>query len=284
MTNNFFMDALIKANLYIGTILLVGAGGYRYFVARSVGRTRALLIAALIGFVLVSLGSMANLALTVMNVLGRFDPSFIWQYATHTQHGRMTFLRLGLAALLIPLLTLSRWPNIQPVLFSLAGLGYLATFSALSHATTMEGAPAFFADLIHFSCASLWVGAVLFSVVHKIWTQLQFETVMKRVSSLALISVALLVSTGIYSSLIHIKSFALLFGTEYGRVLLVKVSVFTLILILAVFNRWYFMPSLLTKRVSFQRVLMVEVFLLVLVLVLTGLLTVSPVPHDMARN
>jgi putative copper resistance protein D len=277
------MNAFIKASLYIGTILLVGAGGYRFFVARFTRRSRVLLVASIIGFVLLSLGSVANLAQTITNVLGRVDLSFIWQYATSTQHGRMTFLRLGLAVVLIPLITLSRWPKIRAVLFSLAGLGLLTTFSTLSHATTMQGTPAMIADLIHFSSATLWVGAVLFSVLHKVWQLPEFERVMKRVSSLALISVGLLVSTGIYASIIHIKTFGLLFGTEYGRVLLVKIGVFSLILILAALNRWYFMPKLLVKREAFRRVLLLEVFLLIAVLVITGLLTVSPVPHDMTR-
>lgn len=277
------MNAFIKASLYIGTILLVGAGGYRFFVARSVKRTRVLLIASLVGFMLLSVGSVANLAQTVTNVLGRFDTAFIWQYATHTQHGRMTFLRLGLALVLIPLIALPRWPKIQAFLFSLASLGFLSTFSILSHATTMQGTPAMIADLIHFSSATMWVGAVLFSVLHNVWKLPEFETLMKRVSSLALISVGLLVSTGIYASLIHIKTFVSLFDTEYGRVLLVKIGVFSLILILAALNRWYFMPNLLAKRVSFQRTLLLEVFLLVAVLVITGLLTVSPIPHDMTK-
>lgn len=277
------MNAFIKASLYLGTILLVGAGGYRFFVARSMERSRVLLVASLLGFVLLSLGSVANLAQTVTNVLGRVDLSFIWQYATSTQHGRMTFLRLGLALFLIPIIALPRWPKVQTVLFSLAGLGLLMTFSTLSHATTMQGTPALLADLVHFSAASLWVGAVLFSVLHKVWNSATFETVMKRVSSLALISVGLLVSTGIYASIIHIKTFALLFGTEYGRILVVKVGVFSIILVLAALNRWYFMPNLLARRVPFQRMLLLEAFLLIAVLVITGLLTVSPVPHEMTR-
>jgi copper resistance protein D len=284
------MDAIVKASLYIGTILLVGAGSYvhfinPHFVTRPMRVSRILISAVLTGLGLIMVGSILSLTLTVMNALGaRFNAAFVWEYATSTQHGSVTFVRLALALLLVPLVLVLRWPKVRVVLFSLAGLGFLATFSILSHATSMNGTPAFFADLIHFSSASLWLGAVVFSVFHKIWRQPEFETVMKRVSSLALLSVVLLVSTGIYSSLIHIKTFALLFGTEYGRVLLVKVSVFSLVLVLAAFNRWYFMPKLLARRVAFQRILIVEVCLLVTVLVVTGLLTVSPVPHDMARN
>jgi putative copper export protein len=277
------MDAIVKASLYIGTVLLVGAGGYKYLVTRANKVSKALLISVVIGFLFITIGSVANLVLTVMNVLGRFDARFIWEYATNTQHGRMTFIRLGLAVLLVPMVLVTKWRQPLTVLFSLASLGFLATFSALSHATTMEGTPAFVTDLIHLSCASLWVGAITFSVLSKVWNKTDFETMMKRVSTIALICVVLLVSTGIYASLIHMKSFDLLFSTEYGRVLLVKIGIFSLTLVLAALNRWYFMPQLLAKKVTFKKVLITEVLLLFAVIAITGLLTVSALPHDMTR-
>jgi putative copper export protein len=275
------MDALVKASLYIGTVLLVGAGGYKYFVTRSDKVFRALLVGVVLGFLLLSIGSVANLVLTIMNVLGRFDPGFIWQYATNTQHGRMTFIRLALALLLLPFILIPKWRLPLTVLFSLASLGLLGTFSALSHATTMEGTPAFITDLIHIGSASLWSGAILFTVLEQSWRRANFESNMKRVSTLAFICVALLVSTGVYAAQIHMKSFDLLVSTDYGRVLLVKLGIFSLTLVLAALNRWYFMPQLVTRKHAFQKVLVVEVFLLLAVLAVTGLLTVSELPHDM---
>jgi copper resistance protein D len=287
------MDAIVKASLYMGTVLLVGAGGYVHFVARPTSVSRRLLMAVLLGLVLISVGSIFNLTLTVMNALGsRFDTAFLWDYATSTQHGKMTFIRLGLAVLLVPLVFFSR-QRIVSVLFSLAALGFLATFSILSHATVMDGTLPFFADLIHFSAASLWVGAVLFSAFSATGLEPQsLQKQMKRVSTIALVSVLLLVATGIYTSLIHIKMFSRffhfetltpLFETSYGRILLVKVAVFSLALLLAALNRWYFMPNLLARSTSFRRVLLGEALLLVVVLCLTGILTMSPLPHDMTK-
>jgi putative copper export protein len=274
------MNAVVKASLYIGTILLVGAGGYRYFITRSEKPSRILLLSVVTGFLLLALGSITNLALTVMSVLGRVDAAFIWQYATNTQHGRMTFLRLGLSLLLVPVI-ISKWRQPLTVVYSFAALGLLSTFSALSHATTMQGTPAFITDLIHISSASLWVGAITFSVLDKGWKSPNFEHTMKRVSSTALVCVLLLISTGVYTSLIHVKSLEALFSTGYGRVLLLKVGLFSLVLGLAAFNRWYFLPRLLARKNIFQKVLVAEVILLFAVLALTGLLTVSPLPHEM---
>jgi putative copper export protein len=275
------VDAVVKASLYIGTVLLVGAGGHKYFIARSSKVSKALLVGLVVGFLLLSVGSVANLVLTIMNVLGRFDLTFIWQYATNTQHGTMTFIRLALALLLLPLILISTWRMPLTVLFSLASLGLLGTFSALSHATTMAGTPAFITDLIHISSASLWTGAILFSVLNKKWQQADVEVNMKRVSTTAFICVILLIGTGIYAGQIHMKSFDLLVATAYGRVLLVKLGIFSLILILAALNRWYFMPQLLRRKNAFQKVLLAETFLLLAVLAVTGLLTVSELPHNM---
>jgi putative copper export protein len=296
------MDALVKASLYLGTVFLVGAGAYVYFISRHSRPSRLLITVVLAGLGFIILGSISNLTLTVMHALGsRFNTAFLWDYATSTQHGRVTFVRLMLGVLLVPLILLRRWPQFQVMLFSLTGLGFLATFSILSHATTMQGTPALIADLIHFSSATLWVGAVLFSVLHRVWRLPEFEYIMKRVSNTALVCVIVLVVTGIYTSLLHINMIPFsvssdvhtsllhinmipfFIDSDYGRILLAKVSVFSLILVLAALNRWYFMPNLLSKRVLFQRVLMVEVFLLVAVLIITGLLTVSPIPHDMTK-
>ena len=273
------MDAAIKASLYIGTVLLVGAGGYGFFIGR--WGTRALLIYAGLGYILLSLASIAHLIKTVVNVLGRFDSEFVWQYTTNTQHGNMTFIRLGLAIILLSLISLSNWVKIRNVLFSLASLGLLSTFSTLSHATTMQGTPALLADLIHFSSATLWVGAIGFSVIQRVWKQKDFEIIIKRISSLALVCVVLLIASGIYAGRIHIKTFDTLFTTIYGRILVVKVCLFGIILVLAALNRWYFMPQLLAKQSTFKRILIIEALLLVLTILVTGLLTVSPVPHKM---
>jgi putative copper export protein len=298
------MDAFVKAGLYLGTVLLVGAGGYLHFVDTARTKvSRQFLIAVLLGFLLIATGSIFNLAFTVMNALGsRFNTAFLWEYAISTQHGKMTLIRVGLALLLVPLSLITSWKQRSSILFSIVALGFLATFSILSHATTMDGTPAFIADLIHLSSATLWVGAITFSIVSQVWKQENFTIVMKRVSNIAFVCVIVLVGTGIYTSLLHLRMIPFfvdsdlhtnllnikmipffVVSSDYGRILLAKVSVFSAILVLAVLNRWYFMPQLLTKKETFQKVLMTEVILLFTVLALTGLLTVSALPHDMTR-
>jgi putative copper export protein len=273
------MDATVKASLYVGTILLVGAGVYRYFIGglESPPRLRWLL---LIGVVLVVFGSVANLVLTVMNVLGRFDPAFIWQYATNTRHGTMTFIRLGLALLLLVLVLFTRWRTVQGIIVGFASLGFLYTLSSISHPASMGRLP-LFADFLHITAASLWAGSVIYSAVLPVWSSANFGVMIRRVSSLGLTSVILLVATGIYIIVVHLQfTTTALLSTTYERILLAKLLIVVVILLLSAMNRWYFIPRLETTGQGFRRTLLTEATLLFLVLVTTGLLTVTPLPHE----
>lgn len=274
------MDALIKASLYIGTILLVGAGVYRSFISRlesPPARLRSLLIT---GFLLVVIASIFNLILTVMNVLGRFDAAFIWQYATNTRHGTMTFIRLALALLLLIMVLLKHWKTFQSITVSLASLGFLYTLSSISHPASMGRMP-LLADFLHITAASLWAGAVIYSAFLPVWSTANFGAMIRRVSSIGLLSVILLVASGVYIIVIHLQlTTTALLSTTYERILLAKLAMVLVILVLSAINRWHFVPRLESNRAGFRRTLLTEAMLLLLVLVTTGLLTVTPLPHE----
>jgi putative copper export protein len=278
------LDAIIKASLYIGTILFLGAGVFGYFVNNTFlsntqleqGIYHRLLVGILLGAGLVIFGTIFNLIQTVTHVLGTFDAAFTWEYATSTRHGLMSFIRLGLIIILVPLVLQRKgWTR---VLFSIAAIGFLATFSIISHSGSMGTLP-LIADLLHLIAASLWTGAVLYSVIGLNWSQ-DITLEIQRVSSLGLLSVLLLLSTGIYTSVVHIRTLNILLTSPYGRVLIIKVVIVLIILIIAAVNRIYFVPKLLKKKESFRQILMGEALLLLMVLATTGLLSVSALPHD----
>jgi putative copper export protein len=265
------MDAAIKASLYLGTLALLGPGIYQHLVSFSVEHRHRWLVGA--GFVLVVTASILHLVNTVVNVLGRFDAPFIWQYANTTQHGSMIFVRLALALVLLIVSLSPQWRG-KAVVFGLASLGFLATFAALAHATIMRGNVGLITDLTHMTAATLWVSAVLFGAFTPIT-----RAGLQRVSSLGLLSVVLLVGTGLYAGLLHINSISLLVGSSYGRILLLKLTLFTLVLCLAALNRWYFMPRLLERETRFRQILLTEAFLLVGVLLVTAMLTTTAPPN-----
>jgi putative copper resistance protein D len=65
-----------------------------------------------------------------------------------------------------------------------------------------------------------------------------------RFSHVALVSVAILLVTGIVNAWILVGSFRGLIGTDYGRLLMVKIGLFAAMLAIAVINRLLLTPRL----------------------------------------
>jgi copper resistance protein D len=266
------VDALLKTCLYLGTLAFLGPGIYHHFVAAPAGSARRYAWLIVAGFLLVVVGSLLTLSLPAFTMLGRFDLAFVWKYANATWHGGMIFLRLGFALVLLVLLLTPKFRG-KSLVFSLTGLGFFASFAALSHAAMTHGMLALGVDLIHMTSATLWISAVAFSVSSTVTPKS-----IQRVSTLGLLSVSLLIGTGLYTGLIQVNSLSQLVSSSYGQVLLLKLGVFTGILCLAALNRWYFMPKLLERKANFRRVLGVEASLLVLVFLVTGILSTMAPP------
>jgi len=265
-------------------VLLLGAGVFRGYVGTELAPTitRTLRLGALLGAALLLVTSAADVTWKVTQLLGRFDGAFILEYVWSTNHGRITLVRLVLAVAILALISkpsrLSLWTS------SLMGLGLLGTFSFLSHAAAMHGAPALLADLAHFTAATLWGSAVLYTALSPAWRYAPADAAltktMGRLSSLGLWCVLLLGATGVYASVLHLTRPAELTTTPYGLALVLKLALVGMILTLAGFNRWWLLPAL--KRGKTQRLgqmLRLEAALLITVFAATGVLTTRPLPH-----
>lgn len=269
--------ALIKGLAYFGTVFLLGAGIYRYFIAPGAWKGRLLWGAGLGAGVLV-VSSLADVVWRLTQVLGRFDPDLTFTYFVQTAGGRFTLLRVALVLVTLVALRLPwRWP------FVFVGLGVLYSFSATSHAAVMDGAPALVADLGHFVAASFWGGAVVYTALT--WNALGTARLraLERVSRSGLGAVILLSLTGVYASALHLAAPDQLVSTPYGLALSLKLMIVTIILGVAALNRWHFLPRLRANPQSHQdfgRILFVEACLLLTVFAATGLLSTSPLPHD----
>lgn len=280
------MAAAIKTLAYLGVVLLVGAGAFRLFVGPELEppMRRTLRVGAVLGAVLVVLVSLADVGWTVARLVARFDPGLTAEYLATTHHGRATLMRLALTLPLLAL-ALSRGSQTSKTLFAVTSLGVLATFSYLSHAAVQHGAVALMADLGHFAVAALWGGAVLYTALAPAWSdprQLENLTrTVRRVSRVGLISVLVLAVTGVYASVLHLDAPALLATTPYGRTLSLKLALVAVVLGLAAFNRWVFLPRLAARGATrvFGQVMELEALLLILVFITTGVLTTSPLPH-----
>lgn len=193
---------------------------------------------------------------------GVFDTSAIGD-VLGTRPGRVWVARLMLLALVAvaaPILTRRRDRTATSLVIAL-GLGLVATISLAGHAGSGDWAPlAFVVDLFHLGGVSFWVGGLtlLFAVVLRRQVAEPASTVsaaaaepatvteapggatadatdeqagvVARFSTLAFGAVVVIVLSGTIQGWRQTRSLDALFDTTYGRVLIVKVLLFTLML------------------------------------------------------
>jgi uncharacterized membrane protein len=143
-------------------------------------------------------------------------------------------------------------------------------------------------DAIHLTVAALWAGGLPLLcwalwrgsrlVMPPGWT----GNLVARFSRLAFWSVVLLVATGVFQSWIQVGTWNSLLETAYGRVLLLKLALFLMMLAFGALNRLFTLPDLIAAphpapfpRDAFRRI-GTEAALAVIVFVVTGFLTVLP--------
>lgn len=119
------------------------------------------------------------------------------------------------------------------------------------------------ADVIHLYAASIWVGGLTGMVLlMAVWIRSK-ETMQKqeiamtvrRFSMVASASVIALAVTGFYTALLHIPTWYALFHTGYGQALVVKLTLFIIMLLLAAVH-WTRRKRL--RMQSFRRLVLVE--------------------------
>jgi putative copper export protein len=106
-----------------------------------------------------------------------------------------------------------------------------------------------------------------------------------RASRLFAIALGPLVLAGIYAARLNVATLARLVGTPYGRALLAKLAVAAIAMAIGALNRYRNVPALERKQGTANRRLVrlvrIEVLVLVIVLLLSALLGVLPMPHAM---
>jgi putative copper resistance protein D len=164
------------------------------------------------------------------------------------------------------------------------------------------------ADVMHLLIASVWpMGLLPFAIVlwqlqcvcreepspqpspgvpgegeilrHPSASTAEVTRITRRFSAMSLISVGLLLLSGIVNGCCLLGSFSALVNIDYGRVLLLKIALFLGMMAFAAVNRFVLMPRLDAdrRRESFaarrlQMNVMIELGLMITVLLVTGLL------------
>ena len=292
------LEAIVSGVTYIVMALFMGALATGSFVLPS-GQNplrRALLSAAF--FLLSAFLLVAVFSLAVQGAkLSDGNPptlEILARYLSRTQSGRIWLIREIYGSLLLLLLfRLQGSAKSERV----CGWGFflslplVASRSLMSHAAAVKEDMflAVSADAIHIIATALWAGG-LPVLLWTLWRGtksfgLPLSWAAQAVacfSRLALFSVAVLVLTGFYQSWIHVQSWSALFGSSYGKVLLVKLALFVSMAALGALNFFSTKPALVNAAVDAPirntalRRIGAEGVIGLMIFSLTGLLTVLP--------
>ena len=187
-----------------------------------------------------------------------FSQGAVWSVLSDTDFGHAWIARLGFAiGLAGALLIAGSKPRLQStghtialVLLAAGLVGSLAFAGHAAAGTGAEGMVQLGSDILHLIVAAAWVGALvplalllgLAKCDEPSIAVARAATV--RFSSLGVVSVGILVATGIVNGWILSGSMAALVGTDYGRLLLLKIAVFCVMLTVAGINRLWLTPRL----------------------------------------
>ncbi len=123
--------------------------------------------------------------------------------------------------------------------------------TSLSGHSAVLGSLGILADSVHQLAAALWLGGL--AQLALIWIPKRslpeekavlMSKLVPRFSQLALVSVTLLLVSGLYGAVNHIPSWGALISTSYGQYLLAKILLLAVALGLAVINRWVMTPHI----------------------------------------
>jgi copper resistance protein D len=178
-----------------------------------------------------------------------------------TLFGRVWTMRFGVAIILSVVLPLARrtaddtsWLSLE-AWSGLLSASLLASVAWAGHAAADQGDARIIhltADAVHLLAAGFWLGSLpaLAFVLARAGSATApgvlpaAARITRRFSTLGLVSIGALVLTGVVNSWFLVGTLPRLFGTQYGRLLLLKLAALALMLTLAIVNRVYWAPKL----------------------------------------
>jgi copper transport protein len=250
-----------KFFLLVAGCVLVGALAFLAYVmpglpgeegekARGAFRNRLLLVAGV-----------SVVVLAVVGVIELFVQASLLNSsvgsAFHTSWGKRWFLRnLILIQPVILLIVLWRSKiRTAPLAFGalIGAASYLVVTSSVSHSAAGGGAFwAATADFIHLLAASVWIGMLSLLAVLFFWARRNLSgaerypllaAALQRFSAVAVVSVALLLFSGVFNGVVGLGRFADLVDTGYGRTLLIKLLLLLPLLAIGASNAYLLRPD-----------------------------------------
>ena len=197
----------------------------------------------------------------------------IWSILTGTTIGISWFLSMLLSASGFAILLRFKWLDRLWVLM------ILAVKSVNGHAMAFEPPIRTVSiDIIHLLAAALWAGGLLYILVYWKKQQDHVRQFLLIFSKVALVSIIVLIATGIASTLIFLPKIHYLIYTQWGIMLLIKVALVLFVIVIGSILRY----SMKKKNEDFiGKLLKIDFSMMITILVIVGVFThLSPFPQN----
>ena len=297
-------DHLVRWAYFVSLALLLGGLAFRLLIVRGAAtpayerrfyRLTGIGVIATIEVGIVAFIVRAEDALQLP--LGRLLYGNLANMADGTRFG-IAFIAMTLGYAFVAALLFMGWLTDRVAFLWAAlvvGLGFASGLSLSGHSAVDRGASwaSVFADWVHLSAGTIWLGGVL-SLAICVWTvapELR-GTAFIRFSRLAMVLIALLVGAGIYLSVLRLPQVSDLWTARYGHVLLIKLSLVSLALAWGGVHHFFVRPLLergtaprsLVRSLAGEGVVGVAILLAAAVLVDSQPPPVQPAPTQASRS
>jgi putative copper resistance protein D len=271
-----------------------GAGSTRVQAYRE--KLRAILLISLVLAVLSGAAWLVVLAMTIggQGSIAVVFNGTVWLLLTKTHFGYVWLARLALATVLLGV-----WlsPKQSAGLSAILAACLMGTLAGSGHAAATPGAAGdvhLVADFFHLLAAGAWLGGLaplwlLFRLAIRQTDQsLGFaaQIATHRFSTLGLLTVGTVLVTGLVNTWMLVSSPAALLGTDYGRLLLLKITLFVAMVAVAGVNRFGLTPRL-PGKVPLHRLArnaLIEIGLGLAIITIVSVLGTLPPAHHMGMH
>jgi copper transport protein len=222
--------------------------------------------------------------------LKMFDPG-LWPTVLDSAFGEIWLLQAVVASLIAVLAALigrrpSRGGSVSLTALTLAPAAVLLVLPAFSGHARVEGGLSILADTVHVAAAAAWTGGLAFVLAALILSgpdrwRLASRAV-PRFSQIAVVSVGVLLLSGVTNGYLQIRELHGLWDTGYGVLLLVKTGLVLPVLALGAYNNRYVVGRLrdaiasVTEQRRFLKAVAVELSIVTAVVAVTSALVVKP--------
>jgi copper resistance protein D len=272
------LDPLIasRAVHFASSLVVGGAAIFSAFVAQPINtnsvlerRHEQMMFAALTLAVLSGATWLVSLAARIAqsSVAAVIDDGTAWSVLTETQFGHVWGARLLVAILLFcvglvgsGLRTRDLHLNLFQAALAILFVGMLAWSGHAAGTAGSGGLLHAGGDVLHLTTAAAWVGGLLpllMFIGPRGWSTqpplIDCFRVLRRFSTLAAWSVALLAGSGVINTWFMTNGLQSFLGTDYGDLVLIKIALLLVMLGFGAANRYWLTPRLLPTNVPTEK-------------------------------